>query len=81
MFDPKVLEELGTKLDALIAASPIRDAEKNIRALTSGLLSRMDLVTREEFEIQARVLAVTREKLTALEARVAELERRFSPDA
>lgn len=75
MFDPKVLEELSAKLDALIAASPIRDAEKNARALMGSLLSRMDLVTREEFEIQARVLAATREKLEALEARITELER------
>jgi len=75
MFDPKILEELGAKIDALIAASPIRDAEKNARALMGSLFSRMDLVTREEFEIQSRVLTATREKLEALEARVAELER------
>lgn len=50
------------------------DLEKNFRSLLQSGFSRMDLVTREEFEIQAGVLARTREKLEALEARLAELE-------
>ncbi|MCC5868681.1 MAG: accessory factor UbiK family protein [Gammaproteobacteria bacterium] len=50
------------------------DLEKNFRGLLQSGFSRMDLVTREEFEIQAGVLARTREKLEALEARLAELE-------
>ncbi|MDR1648310.1 MAG: accessory factor UbiK family protein [Zoogloeaceae bacterium] len=78
MFDPKTLEAFGERLSAAIAASPVRDVEKNARALATSFFSRLDLVTREEFEIQAGVLAATREKLTALEARVAELEKAAS---
>ncbi|MBW7901952.1 MAG: accessory factor UbiK family protein [Rhodocyclaceae bacterium] len=74
MLDPKLFEELNARLSALIAASPARDIEKNVKALLGGLFEKMDLVTREEFEVQAQLLARTREKLTALEARVAELE-------
>ena len=76
MLDPKIFEELNTRLSALIAASPARDIEKNVKALLASVFEKMDLVTREEFEIQAQLLARSREKLTALEARVAELEAR-----
>ncbi|HEX7080940.1 MAG TPA: accessory factor UbiK family protein [Gammaproteobacteria bacterium] len=51
------------------------DLERNFRALLQSGLERMDLVTREEFDVQAAVLERTREKLEALEARLAELER------
>lgn len=74
MLDPKLFEELNSRLSALIAASPARDIEKNVKAMLASVFEKMDLVTREEFEIQARLLERTREKLTALEARVAELE-------
>ena len=73
MLDPKVFEELSARLSALIAASPAADIEKNARALLSGFFARLDLVSREEFDIQARVLQRTREKLDALEQRLAEL--------
>ncbi|GHU09504.1 hypothetical protein FACS1894158_18990 [Betaproteobacteria bacterium] len=75
MFDPKILEELNARLSALIAASPAADIEKNARALLSGFFSKLDLVSREEFDIQARLLQHTREKLDALEERVARLEK------
>ncbi|MCK6407188.1 MAG: accessory factor UbiK family protein [Rhodocyclaceae bacterium] len=75
MLDPKIFEELNNKLSALIAASPARDIERNVKALLASVFEKMELVTREEFEIQAELLARTREKLTALEARVAELEK------
>lgn len=76
MLDPKAIEELGARLGALIAASPVADIEKNVRVLLTGFFSRLDLVTREEFDIQAQVLQRTREKLKALEERVARLESR-----
>jgi BMFP domain-containing protein YqiC len=79
MSQPRFFEELNARLSELIAASPAKDVEKNLRALLASFFSRLDLVTREEFDIQARVLARTREKLEALEARVAELERRANP--
>lgn len=75
MFDPKQLEEMGNKLAGLIAASPVKDMEKNAKAALSGLLGKLDLVTREEFDVQAQLLARTREKLDALAARVATLEQ------
>ena len=74
MLNTKVFEELSAKLSAAADSGPIKDIEKNMRALLSQGFARLDLVTREEFDIQAQVLARTREKLAALEARVAELE-------
>ena len=79
MNQPRFFDELNTRISELIAASPAKDIEKNLRVLMSSFFSRLDLVTREEFDVQAKVLARTREKLTALEARVAELERRNTP--
>ena len=79
MLDPKVFEEISGRLSALIAASPAADIEKNVRALLSGFFSRLDLVSREEFDVQAQVLQRTREKLDALEKRVAQLEILTTP--
>ena len=75
MLDPKTLEEIGTKVSALLANSPAKDFEKNAKAVMSGVFAKLDLVTREEFDIQAQVLARTREKLKVLEARVEALEK------
>ena len=74
MFDPKFLEDLAAKFSALVAASPAKDVEKNARALLAGAFGRLDLVTREEFDIQRELLVRAREKATQLEARIAELE-------
>lgn len=76
MLEPKILEELSARLSALIAATPAADIEKNARALLSSFFAKLDLVSREEFDIQAQVLLRTREKLKALEERVARLENR-----
>ena len=75
MLDPKVFEELSSRLSTLIAASPAADIEKNARALLSGFFARLDLVSREEFDVQAQVLTRTRELLKTLDERVARLER------
>ena len=75
MLDPKTLEDIGNKMSALLANSPAKDFEKNARATISGLLAKLDVVTREEFDIQTHVLARTREKLKELEARVEALEK------
>jgi BMFP domain-containing protein YqiC len=75
MLDPKILEEFGAKMSALFANSPAKDIEKNAKAMMGGLFAKLDLVTREEFDVQAQVLARTREKLQALEARVDALEK------
>ena len=78
MLNTKIFEDLAAKLSALAksgAAPEIKeDIEKNMRALLAKGFAKLDLVTREEFDVQAQVLARTREKLTSLEARVAELE-------
>jgi BMFP domain-containing protein YqiC len=74
MLDPKILEEIGARLSSLIAASPAADLEKNARALLASVFAKLDLVSREEFDIQTQVLQRTREKLKALEARLDRLE-------
>ena len=76
MQRPDFFDELSTRLSELLATSPARDVDKNVRALVSAALGRLDLVTREEFDVQAKLLARAREQLAALEARVTELERR-----
>ena len=75
MLDPKILEDFGAKMSALLANTPARDIEKNAKAMMGGFFAKLDLVTREEFDVQAEVLARTREKLQALEARVDALEK------
>ena len=74
MLNAKVFEDLSGKLHDAVKNSPARDIEKNMRALLAQGFAKLDLVTREEFDIQTQVLARTREQLAALEARVAELE-------
>ncbi len=76
MLDPKVFEEFSARLGSIIAASPVADIEKNARALLSSFFTKLDLVSREEFDIQAQVLTRTREKMKALEERIARLESR-----
>lgn len=75
MFDPKILEDFGNRMSALLANSPARDIEKNAKAMVSGLIGKLDVVTREEFDVQAELLRRTRERLLQLEARVEALEQ------
>jgi hypothetical protein len=77
MMDAKLLDDIAARISALIAATPAKDVEKNLRALLTGALGRLDLVTREEFDIQRQALIRAREKLAALEAQVAALEARL----
>ena len=74
MSQTPILDDLSARISAFLEASPAKDVEKNLRALLSSAFARLDLATREELDIQVKVLARTREKLTRLEARVAELE-------
>ena len=78
-METKLIEELACKLADSVPPG-VRalqsDMEKNFRALLESGLAKMKLVTREEFDVQQRVLERTREKLTALEARIGELESR-----
>ena len=78
MLNSANLDELAKRISRAIEASPAKDVEKNIKALLQASLQRLDLVPREEFELQEQLLLRTREKLEALEARVAEIEARAS---
>jgi|LNFM01.1.fsa_nt_gb ubiquinone biosynthesis accessory factor UbiK len=80
-MDQKLLDEINEKVKAALAQGPAADIEKNLRALLGGLFSRLDLVTREEFDVQREVLLRTRAKLAELEKKVAELERETSGSA
>ncbi len=82
MSRPEIIEELGDRITRLLpGAERLReDLKRNIEALLQSALARMDLVTREEFEVQKAVLARTREKLEALERRVEALEVAASPE-
>ncbi|KLT73737.1 membrane fusogenic activity family protein [Neisseria arctica] len=74
MIGKKIFEEVSAKLSETIANSPAKDVEKNVKAMLGSAFNRMDLVTREEFDIQQQVLIKTRTKLAELEARLAKLE-------
>lgn len=83
-FDPKILDDLAHKLaDAvppgLRAARD--DMKNNFRVLLQSAFNKMDLVTREEFDVQAKVLARSREKLESIAARLAELEAELKKKA
>ena len=78
-MNEKLLDDLSARLAGLAASNPARDLERNVRALLSATFAKLDLVTREEYEIQVQVLARAREQLTALEARIAELEAQRGP--
>jgi ubiquinone biosynthesis accessory factor UbiK len=78
MFDPKAIDDIASKLTAAIPPSLNNfkeDMEKNFHAILQTALGKLDLVTREEFEVQKAVLAKTRSRLEALEQRVAEIEK------
>lgn len=68
------LDDLQSRLEALLADTPAADLQRNLKALLAQQFARLDLVTREEFDTQVKVLARTREKLEALEKRLADIE-------
>jgi ubiquinone biosynthesis accessory factor UbiK len=74
MLSSQVLNDLSIKIKEIVEKSPLGDAEKNIHALIRGAFTKMELVSREEFDVQTEVLRHTREKLTLCEERLAELE-------
>lgn len=78
MFDPKNIDEIANRLANAIPPglnAVKEDLEKTFRGILQGALSKLDLVTREEFEVQKAVLAKTRSKLEDLEKRVAQIEQ------
>ena len=77
-MDQKILSDLNERIRELFAHSPAADLEKNLRAMLASVFAKLDLVTREEFDVQRQVLLRTREQLTKLEAEVGALERKLA---
>ncbi|MGR9116573.1 MAG: ubiquinone biosynthesis accessory factor UbiK [Gammaproteobacteria bacterium] len=80
MFDPKAIDDIASRLANAVPPglnNLKEDLEKNFHAILQGALGKLDLVTREEFEVQKAVLAKTRTKLEDLEIRFAALEKEF----
>ena len=69
-------EDAMARISEVLAASPAKDVEKNLRATLTAFFNRLDLVTREEFDVQSTLLERAKERLSLLEARIAELEKR-----
>lgn len=74
MDKPPFLDEFQAKIHKALENSPAKDIEKNVKAMLGQSLAKLNLVTREEFDLQSQVLARTRAKLEALEERLAKLE-------
>jgi len=83
MLDNKVLDDIARRLSGAMPATAKavqNDLDKNLRAATQAVFAKLDLVTREEFDVQRKVLARSREKIEQLEKQVAELEARLLKD-
>ena len=76
MIERRLFDELGSRLNGVLRDSPAQDLEKNLRALLAVFFDRFDLVAREDFEVQRKLLERAQAKLAVLEARVAELDAR-----
>lgn len=77
MFNSQLIYDLSSKINEIIKSSPLHDIEKNINALIRGAFTKMELVSREEFDVQAEVLKNAREQLLILEAKLADLEAKL----
>jgi ubiquinone biosynthesis accessory factor UbiK len=73
-MDRTILDDLDARIREVLARSPAADIEKNLRAMLNTAFARLDLVTREEFDVQRQVLLRTREKLERLERQLSDLE-------
>ena len=73
--NPAFINDLAAKLGDVLKQSPAKDIEHNLKAGVTSMLGKLDMVTREEFDVQTEVLVRTREKLAQLEARLTELEK------
>ena len=79
MLDNKIIDDISRRISSLIAESPMADIEKNLRPLLQSAFAKLDLVTREEFDVQTQVLQRTRAQLTELEQRLSALETSGPP--
>lgn len=81
MLNPKQLDEISRRITEILppgVREVQRDLEKNLRSVLQSAFTRLNLVTREEFEVQSAVLLRTREKLEALESQIASLEKQLT---
>ena len=76
MIDKRFFDDLNARIGDAVRNSPLQDLEKNLRALFASWLDRLDVVTREDFDVQTRLLQQAQARLAELEARVAEIERK-----
>lgn len=76
VIEKPFLDDLSARIDEALRASPAQDVEKNLKALLAAWFDRLDLVLREDFDVQKKLLERAQAKLAELEARIAELERR-----
>ncbi len=78
MIDKTVFEDLHARINEALRNSPAADFEKNMKAVLAAWFDRLDLVQREDFEVQRKLLERAQQKLADLENRLAELERKGS---
>ena len=76
MLNNEKLSELSNRIREIVKDSPLPDIEKNIDALLKSMFTKMELITREEFDVQTEVLKRTRQKLEELEKKLSEIEAR-----
>ena len=76
VIDKRFLDDLSARIDETLRGSPAQDIERNLKALLAAWFDRLDLVLREDFEVQKKLLERAQAKLAELEARIAELEAR-----
>ena len=81
MTQRSVFDELRERVSDAIRQSPAADIERNVRSLLLSFFDRMDLVTREDFEVQKALLEEAQKKISALEQRIADIESRKNPPA
>jgi BMFP domain-containing protein YqiC len=77
--NPAFINDVAGKLGEMLKHSPAKDLEQNLKAGVTSMLGKLDMVSREEFDVQTEVLARTRARLEQLEARLAELEKQRTP--
>lgn len=77
MLNTEDIQQLSNKIRNIIKESPISDAEDNINALLQGMFTKLELINREEFDVQTGVLKRTREKLEAMEEKLEALEAKL----
>jgi BMFP domain-containing protein YqiC len=78
-MDRRFFDDLATRIGEALRNSPAGDIEKNVKALLASGFERLDLVSREDFEVQKKLLERAQAKLAELEARLAEIEKKAPP--